>query len=162
MSDEYISDLQQKQPHVIRHILDSVVQNADETIERFADRVLQMTQLGYPSVAEEEQHFIAIDHFVMGLRPPCNIFESSKYPSNFDEAVGIVIREGSKNKFETSKNETHSITTSTDIIKISGIKITSCEEKERPTKVDVNLVSVTWSEIKEAEETSNHKDHLNS
>ena len=79
MSNTFIWELLQKQPYEIRRMLDSVVQNADETTEMFADRVLQMTKLAYPSVAEEQQQFMAIDRFVMGLRPSCiHMFEITK------------------------------------------------------------------------------------
>ena len=95
-------------------MLDIAVQNADETIERFADRVLQMTRLGYPSVSEQHKIFMAIYHFVRGCTSPCTLFEVTSYPDNFDEAVSLVIHESSykslfKWKVETSKHEVQTV-----------------------------------------------------
>ena len=157
-------------------MLDSVVQNADETTEMFADRVLRMTKLRYPSVAEEQQHFMAIDRFVMGLRPSCkHIFEFTKYPSNFNEAARLVARETTNDsfletKFKTSENEIHSNEKPSENKNISAeTKRVSFTQTERPTIIadESSVFTSTKLNVTETCESGNGmkselKRHLNS
>ena len=78
-------------PYTIRRQLQDVRQNMDETLEEFAERVLEMATDGYYNAPEPVVETIAVDAFLKGCTDKkAVLFAMEKNPTTMDIAVQCV------------------------------------------------------------------------
>ena len=98
MDMEFISDLKEKPPSVARTVMRNIRQYVDETIEEFADRILQIGAIGYKNMSDQLLQLQSIDAFVKGCTPRCTLYYFRQYPDTLAEVVSGVLREREKSK----------------------------------------------------------------
>ena len=96
MDIDYILDLKEKPPSVARTVMRNIRQYVDETIEEFADRILQIAAIGYKNMSDQLLQLQSIDAFVKGCTPRCTLYYFRLYPDNLAEVVSDVLREREK------------------------------------------------------------------
>lgn len=78
-------------PHIIRRQLQDLKQDAEETIEEFAERAQEMATDGYPDTPEPFVEIVAIDSFLKGCHDKkAALTAMDKNPSTIDEALQFV------------------------------------------------------------------------
>lgn len=107
-------------PHIIRRQLQDVKQGSEETVEEFADKVLEMTTDGYPDTPEDCRQTVAIDAFLRGCyNKQAALIAMDKNPLTLDMAtqymktavtnqkliLGVRKSETRRVKFESSESE---------------------------------------------------------
>ena len=76
----------------------NIRQNVDETIEEYADRILQLAAIGYKNMSDQLLQLESIDAFVKGCIPRCTLYDFRRYPDTLAEVVSDVLREREKSK----------------------------------------------------------------
>nr|XP_011442825.2 uncharacterized protein LOC105339112 [Crassostrea gigas] len=75
-------------PHIIRRQLQDVKQGSEETVEEFADKVLEMTTDGYPDTPEDCRQTVGIDAFLRGCyNKQAALIAMDKNPLTLDMAT---------------------------------------------------------------------------
>ena len=98
MDIDYILDLTEKPPSVARTVMRNIRQYVDETVEEFADRILQIAAIGYKNMSDQLLQLQSIDAFVKGCTPRCTLFYFRQYPDTLAEVVSDVLCEREKSK----------------------------------------------------------------
>ena len=98
MDIDYILDLKEKPPSVARTVMRNIRQYVDETVEEFADRILQIAAIGYKNMSDQLLQLQSIDAFVKGCTPRCTLYYFRQYPDTLAEVVSDVLCEREKSK----------------------------------------------------------------
>jgi hypothetical protein len=78
-------------PHIIRRQLQDVKQSPEESVEEFADKVLEMTTDGYPDTPEDCRQTVAIDAFLRGCtNKQAALIAMDKNPPTLDIATQYI------------------------------------------------------------------------
>ena len=149
MDTGFILDLKGKPPSVARNVMRNIRQNVDETIEIFADRILQIAAIGYNNMSDQLLQLESIDAFVKGSIPRCKLYDFRLYPDTLAEVVSDVLREREKSKAlvneigtdileEIVRFMSHEIIqTDVNEIKTSNMKSTKAKTKHKNKKLKV-------------------------
>ena len=149
MDIDYILELKEKPPSVARTVMRNIRQYVDETVEEFADRILQIAAIGYKNVSDQLLQLQSIDAFVKGCTPRCTLYYFRQYPDTLAEVVSDVLRERKKSKAlineigtevleEVVRCMSHEIIqTGVNEIKTSNLKSTKAKTKHKNKKPKV-------------------------
>ena len=102
-----IQHLKLEQPAIARFVLRNIKQRENESVEDFADKILQIAKLGYIRVSDQLLQLESIDAFVKGCTPRCTLYDRCRYPDTLAEVVRDVLREkvkSIKNEIKTEKS----------------------------------------------------------
>ena len=132
-----IQHLKQEQPAIARFVLRNIKQRENESVEDFADKILQIAKLGYIRVSDQLLQIESIDAFVKGCTPRCTLYDRCRYPDTLAEVVRDVLREkvkSNKNEIKTEK----SVEISNVIENKPSVEENSSNETKYVTSVEPN------------------------